>query len=88
MQRSDEDLKKLERYTVDDPKDSGGFMTYQVRGEDNEGPFEIRRRYKEFDALRSALLTRWPGVFIPPLPPKKSVGNKEIVFINERRHFL
>jgi hypothetical protein len=31
---------------------------------------------------------RWPGIFIPCIPPKKAVGNKDVKFIVERRYFL
>lgn len=31
---------------------------------------------------------RWPGIFIPPIPPKKATGNFEAEFIEERRHFF
>jgi len=31
------------------------------------------RRYSDFDRIRSLLVARWPGVYIPPLPPKKAV---------------
>jgi sorting nexin-1/2 len=42
------------------------------------------------------LSSRWPGIYIPPIPPKKAVvkpvsdfkGNKDDKFITERRFFL
>jgi len=48
----------------------GKFIVYNIRGKDKNGNFEILRRYNDFSALRTALVTRWPGIFIPPLPPK------------------
>jgi hypothetical protein len=47
-------------------------------GVDSEGPFEIFRRYKEFYLLRNSFVERFPGLYIPPLPPKKTV----VIIIN------
>jgi hypothetical protein len=33
----------------------------------------IFRRYSDFFSLREKLTERWPGVFIPNIPPKKTV---------------
>lgn len=63
-------------------------MTYEVKGTDEDGPFEGRRRYNDFFHLRQVMLVRWPGVFIPPIPPKKNFGNKEDSFLSERMVFL
>ena len=30
----------------------------------------------------------WPGIYIPHIPPKKAVGNKDIEFVIERMYFL
>jgi len=38
--------------------------------------------------LREALTTRWPGIYFPPIPPKKHVGNKTSKFVEDRRYFL
>jgi hypothetical protein len=46
------------------------------------------RRYNEFYGLRTLLCQRWPGLFVPAIPPKKAVGNKNVLFIVERRYFL
>lgn len=64
------------------------YVVYAVRGIDKLGSFEVIRRYSDFTALRSVLLQRWPGCFVPPLPPKKVVGNMDAKFIEERRLFL
>ena len=64
------------------------YVAYYVKGEDALGVFEGTRRYNEFFTLRSTLKMRWPGVFIPSIPPKKAVGNKDVKFIIERRYFL
>ncbi|CAI2368715.1 unnamed protein product [Moneuplotes crassus] len=65
-----------------------GHITYTVTGEDKDGPFEGSRRYKDFFSLRQALVKRWPGVYVPPIPPKQSVGNKKDKFIANRMYFL
>lgn len=61
---------------------------YTCRGSDANGLWEGERRFNEFYKLLSILETRWPGIPIPQLPPKKAIGNKEIKFINERRFYL
>lgn len=60
------------------------FTVYSVKGTDKGGPFEHEKRYSDFDHIRNALVHRWPGCFVPPLPPKKIVGNTESIFIEER----
>jgi sorting nexin-1/2 len=52
------------------------------------GPFDGNRRYNHFHALRNTLSQNYPGIFIPGIPPKKAVGNKDIDFVIERRYFL
>lgn len=64
------------------------YVLYKISGQDAEGPFEIFRRYSDFDKLREALVNKWPACFIPPLPPKKATGNMEASFIEERRRYL
>ena len=46
------------------------------------------RRFSEFYTFHDKLKTRYPGLMIPPVPPKKTSGNKEEMFVQERRHFL
>lgn len=74
-------------YKVSDPV-MGSHVTYTVRGVDNDGKFEVTRRYNDFNNLRNSLLARWPGIYFPPIPPKKKVGNKDSSFVEERRYFL
>lgn len=54
------------------------FVAYHIKGEDALGPFEGKRRFNEFFQFRSILHIRWPGVFLPSMPPKKAVGNKDV----------
>jgi len=53
-----------------------------------DGPFEESRRFSEFFALREALAIRWLGVYIPAIPEKKLMGNKDDKFVEERRALL
>lgn len=46
------------------------------QGSDMEGNFEVKRRYSDFDKIRALLVLRWPGCYIPPLPPKKTIVSK------------
>lgn len=66
----------------------GTYVTYTVKGYDNEGPFEGTRRYNDFFHLRNTLLNTMPGIYIPPIPPKKMIGNKNEQFLEERKYFL
>jgi len=45
----------------------------------------VRRRFKEFEWLRSRLSRRYLGCVIPKLPKKRVYGNFEPVFVEERR---
>jgi hypothetical protein len=59
-----------------------------VRGVDKQGSFEGLRRYNEFFMLHQALCQRWPGMYVPKIPPKQTIGNKDMKFIIERRYYL
>jgi len=48
-------------------------VIYKVFGKDHLGEFECLRRYSMFAMFREALLNRFPGLFIPPMPPKKKL---------------
>lgn len=61
---------------------------YRIKGRDNLGDIDVTRRYKEFFMFRETLFSRYPGIFIPPIPPKQVSGNKEENFLEERRYFL
>ena len=55
------------------------FTSYTMQG--SKIPEPLSRRYRDFDALRRKFVERWPGVFIPNIPHKKTMGStdKEIV---------
>jgi hypothetical protein len=76
-----------EIYTVSDPVNTG-HVTYTIKGRDEDGEFEGSRRYNDFYHLRTALVNRWPGTYVPPIPSKKAVGNKDDKYIEHRRYFL
>jgi len=76
----DEEIQeRMEKFTVSNPKKmksnkflststiTGGGMvtTYTVKGVDDEGAFEVSRRYRVFYALFLVFKTRWPGCFLP-----------------------
>lgn len=52
-------------------------MIYSIRGSDKDGAFFVTRRYSDFDKLRASLLQRWPGCYVPPLPPKQALVIKK-----------
>lgn len=64
-------------FSVCNPRLAQGknYIIYTVVGEDCHGRFEIHRRFKEFYLLRSVLTQRHPGMYVPPVPPKKMRGN-------------
>lgn len=51
----------------------GKFVTYKIKGNDKDDSFFVIRRYSDFDKIRNALVIRWPGCYIPPLPPKQAL---------------
>ncbi len=66
----------------------GKYVAYVIRGKDRDGEFEIQRRYKEFDLLHEKLILRWPGVYIPAIPNKTTIGNTEKQVTLNRMRFL
>ena len=46
------------------------------------------RRFSDFFSLRKKLVERWPGIFIPAIPPKKAVGNLDDNTIETRMRVL
>lgn len=63
-------------------------VKYTLEGYLDNREFSVERRYKEFLAFRKLLIKNWPGLFIPPIPPKKDLGNLEESFITLRKKFL
>lgn len=59
-----------------------------MKGRDLQGEWECKRRFNEFYLLQEALSKRWPGIVLPKCPPKKAMGNKDTIFLQERRFYL
>lgn len=73
---------------VGDPRKEGDAVSYLVKAFDNQGYFEIRRRMRDFYALRDTLQKRLPGVFLPSLPPKTLTRSSDQQFLEERSFHL
>lgn len=58
------------------------FTSYTLQG--TRVPEALVRRYRDFDALRNKLMERWPGIFIPNIPHKKTVGAKDKEVVDMR----
>ena len=71
------------------------FVTYLIGGTDPRGEFSIRRRFIEFMLLRNKLVERFIGIYVPPIPSKKSAvtfhimqNNTDERSVEQRRQFL
>jgi hypothetical protein len=60
-------------FKVEKPTQIGNVVMYEVSGYTKEGNFKEMKRYSDFDKLRCCLAQRWPGFYIPALPPKQVV---------------
>ena len=74
--------------SVTEPLLKSGHHEYKVKGSDHLGEFEMYRRFREFDTFRKVLYSRFLGLYVPPIPPKKSVGKTEDLIVEERMFFL
>jgi hypothetical protein len=74
--------------SVSEPVLKSGHHEYKVKGRDHIGEFEVNRRFREFDIFRKVLYSRFLGLYVPPIPPKKSVGKTEDLLVEERLFFL
>lgn len=74
--------------SVSEPILKSGHHEYKVKGRDHLGEFEMYRRFREFDTFRKVLYSRFLGLYVPPIPPKKSVGKTEDLLVEERMFFL
>ena len=79
---------RVKKFEVTNPAKVGGVNKYEVRGVDEEGDFTTIRRYREFDALAQVIKNRWPGIYVPSIPEKKFMQDKNNEFIEERRTLL
>jgi hypothetical protein len=84
--------KQLSTYPmyIDNPKKLdktvGSYIAYTMDGTDITE--QLTRRYSDFFALYEKLLQRWPGIYIPRIPPKKITGNTDPNMIKTRMRLL
>ena len=84
--------KELSSYPmyIDNPKKVektvGSYIAYTMDGTDITEP--LTRRYSDFFSLYEKLLKRWPGIYIPRIPPKKITGNLDPNVIKTRMRLL
>jgi len=63
------------------------YFVYKIQGADLKGYFETQRRYSDFEKVRNMLVARWPGCFVPSLPPKVLKNTQQGV-VDDRAKFL
>ncbi|KAJ1732486.1 Vacuolar protein sorting-associated protein vps5 [Coemansia biformis] len=66
------------------------YIAYRVRTRCDapmfrESEMVVRRRYRDFDWLIQELVARHPGVVVPAIPEKQSMGRFEDEFVEARR---
>ena len=83
-------MEKAQAFQVCNPHRPKGsdYYQYTVLGVDRLGRFEIFRRYSDFAVLRELFADRFPGLYVPPLPPKQAFGTNKLEFIDERCFLL
>ena len=83
------DLQSYPMY-IDNPRKTektvGSYIAYTLDGTDITA--KLSRRYSDFFALYEKLVQRWPGVYIPRIPPKKITGNLDPAMIKTRMRLL
>lgn len=83
------DEEKLKGVVVGNPVDRNGKIFFEVIAFDGDGPFEIQRRFSEFESLRKAFATRLGGLYIPKLPKSSFFDDsKDVKFLSERSFHL
>jgi hypothetical protein len=74
------------------PLGAGAYVVYNCNVQTLDGgPMTIRKRYSEFDELRSKLLRAFPQSTkssLPPLPPKSAIYKFRPKFLEKRRESL
>lgn len=68
--------------------DLNAYVLFDLEATDPSGSYKVQRRYRDFFSLRQILSKNWPGLFIPPIPPKKAVGNLDLDFVHQRQCYL
>ena len=67
-------------------KKVGSYISYTLNGTDITE--QMSRRYSDFHALYEKLIQRWPGVYVPRIPPKKITKNTSRKMIKRRMRLL
>ena len=84
--------KELSSYPmyIDNPhkteKTIGSYIAYTLDGTDVTE--KLPRRYSDFFSLYEKLVQRWPGIYVPRIPPKKITGNLDPNMIKTRMRLL
>ena len=66
----------------------GEYHAYPIKGRDSKGEIDCVRRFQIFYDFRVALVNRFPGLYIPPIPKKTAKAKKEKLTLMERQYFL
>ncbi|KAJ2743660.1 Vacuolar protein sorting-associated protein vps5 [Coemansia sp. BCRC 34301] len=66
------------------------YIAYKIRTLSDAAMFResemvVRRRYRDFDWLIQELVARHPGIIVPAIPEKQSMGRFEDEFVEARR---
>ena len=87
-----EPSKKLSTYPmyIENPvkieKTIGSYISYTLTGKDIN--IKVSRRYSDFNYLYDELVQRWPGVYIPRIPPKVYTKNTDKEKVKRRMRLL
>lgn len=65
-----------------------GYHVYVIKGNDNQGFIDVQRRYNDFFLIRRLMTQKWPGCYIPPLPPKDVLKKMDPYFVAARKSAL
>lgn len=71
----------------------GSYVSFKVNTKTNRasfsaGEFSVIRRYSDFEWLSSILAHDHPGIIIPAMPEKQTVGRFSPEFVEQRRRGL
>ena len=59
----------------------GEYHAYPIKGRDSKGEIDCQRRFQIFFDFRHALVQRFPGLYIPPIPKKTTKGKKDKIVL-------
>jgi len=61
------------------------FVFYNLKGTDKDGSYEVVRTAHQFHEIRAILTARWPGCYVPAIPPKRMIAKTTPNFVEQRR---